>query len=860
MNRFSSNIQLRRRRLVTAVVAAMLPMGAMAAPLHTFDATLLHGTDGATIDLSRFEREGLQPGIYTVDVAVNDAVAGRIDLEVREDSEGVAQVCLSPELFALLPLSHKKLDAARADKDNELLPLPEERSCEALSRFIPSASLDLDTGEQRLQLSIPQAYVLANGVDWVDPSQWDHGIAAMTLNYGASHTRIQNAGHQSSHTSATVDLGINLGAWRVRHSGYFSKDGSASAEYAAGQTFAQREVRAWNAQLTVGEGGTSGELFNSVSYRGVNLRSDPRMLPEIMGSYAPVVRGVAQTNARVTIRQRDVVILETNVAPGPFEIDDLRNTSGSGDLEVEVTEADGRVERFTVPYAAVPQLLREGQQRFDVTVGQLRNAALLDAPTFVEASLRRGVSSRVTAYAGSILSEGYHSLLLGGALNTRAGAFSGDITLSDARLPGEAGFAGVRSRGQSYRFAYSRSFNSATSFTLAAYRYSTEGFLTLTDAARLRDGQLPGDSFGYQGRQRSRVDLNLSQRLPRGTLFFNGSTADYWNENRRTTSFSLGYGAQLGKVSYNISARRTLDSSLFGGSAPRQSTSAYLSINVPLGHAPSAPRLTASADNGNGGTRYRTGVNGQFGDDLQGSYSASLGRRAGQSDVGASVRYAAPVAILGGSWSQSAGSRQLGLTAMGGMVLHGGGMVLSQRLGDTIGLVQVPDAPGASIGASRGLKTNGQGYAVVPYLSAYRRNEVAVDPRGIPLDVELKSGSTMMVPTSGAVVRAVIPTISGRNALIEVERPEGKPLAFGTDVTTPGGEIVGVIGQANRVWVRGIEEKGYLLARVEGEGMCRISYDLALATQDGLLKTECSAATAEPNIVAGLPLPETGAP
>ncbi|MET1477617.1 fimbria/pilus outer membrane usher protein [Burkholderia sola] len=36
--------------------------------------------------------------------------------------------------------------------------------------------------------------------------------------------------------------------------------------------------------------------------------------------YAPVIRGVATSNAHVAVSQNGAVLYETNVAPGPFEI------------------------------------------------------------------------------------------------------------------------------------------------------------------------------------------------------------------------------------------------------------------------------------------------------------------------------------------------------------------------------------------------------------------------------------------------------------------------------------------------------------------------------------------------------------
>lgn len=79
------------------------------------------------------------------------------------------------------------------------------------------------------------------------------------------------------------------------------------------------------------------------------------MLPDSLRGYAPVVQGIAEGNAVVTIRQNGSIIHESNVAPGPFTIEDLYPTNFGGDLDVSVTEADGRVQRFSVNFSAVPQ-------------------------------------------------------------------------------------------------------------------------------------------------------------------------------------------------------------------------------------------------------------------------------------------------------------------------------------------------------------------------------------------------------------------------------------------------------------------------------------------------------------------------
>lgn len=60
------------------------------------------------------------------------------------------------------------------------------------------------------------------------------------------------------------------------------------------------------------------------------------MLPYSQRGYAPVIRGIANSNAEVSVRQNGYLIYQQNVAPGAFEINDLYSTTNSGDLEVTV--------------------------------------------------------------------------------------------------------------------------------------------------------------------------------------------------------------------------------------------------------------------------------------------------------------------------------------------------------------------------------------------------------------------------------------------------------------------------------------------------------------------------------------------
>ncbi len=76
---------------------------------------------------------------------------------------------------------------------------------------------------------------------------------------------------------------------------------------------------------------TGSDVFDSVRFRGVRLWRDMQMLPNSKQNFTPVVRGVAQSNALVTIEQNGFVVYQKEVPPGPFAIDDLQLAGGGAD-------------------------------------------------------------------------------------------------------------------------------------------------------------------------------------------------------------------------------------------------------------------------------------------------------------------------------------------------------------------------------------------------------------------------------------------------------------------------------------------------------------------------------------------------
>lgn len=132
----------------------------------------------------------------------------------------------------------------------------------------------------------------------------------------------------------------------------------------------------------LGDSNSSGDIYDSLGFRGVRLYTSDPMYPDSQQGFAPTIRGIATGRSQVTVRQNGYVIYQNTVQSGAFEITDLSATSSSGNLEVTVKSESGAVQTFVVPYSTVPLLQREGRLKYDVVAGRYRSGLTgKDAPS-----------------------------------------------------------------------------------------------------------------------------------------------------------------------------------------------------------------------------------------------------------------------------------------------------------------------------------------------------------------------------------------------------------------------------------------------------------------------------------------------
>ena len=759
---------------------------------YDFDESFVKNLPGVKVDVARYATGNpIDPGVYTLDIFLNGRQISRENVQVVREGAGT-KACLSYDLVKSLSIKDTVFSSQQAEE------LRSGKQCIALEDVVKESHAAINSADMQMDISIPQIYLLRSARGYVAPEFWDKGETAFTLNYDTNYYRSVNDGREYDSFYGRALAGFNLGGWMFRHEGSLSwrrQQGDESHHYNAINTYVQRDIPQLKSRLLLGEGNTSGELFDTLSFRGAQISTVDQMWPDSQRGYAPEIRGVARTSAQVTVSQNGSKIYETTVSPGPFNITDLYPTGYGGDLDVTVKEADGSETRFSVPYAAMTRLKRPGMTFYSVTGGVSRKDNMAYTPSVYQGTIQHGFTNSLTGYTGILGSDNYISALLGGAFGLPIGAISLDITGAQTKYGDE------KKQGVSYRATYSKKVaQTDTNFTLAAYRFSSSGYYSYDNALQINNyyKKNKSDGINYLSRPKQRFSMTASQNFGEsyGNIYLTGFIQNYWNSTGTNTQFQLGYNNRIGRVSYTLSANRLLYST--GG----HDTQLSLDFSIPLG-SESKNYVTGSATHNKEGVTAQTAVNGVLGENDQYSYNVGASRDIDNKKSGSvSGQYRSPYSMLTASYTKGENYYSASGGASGAVVALPDGINFSAYQSTTYAVVTAADAEGARVLGYPNIVLNGSGRAVVPNLNPYRINELAIDPKGIPLDVELESTQQRVIPVEGAVVRLDYKTSKGKPLLIRANQPDGNALPFGASVNDENGNLVTTVSQGGQIYVR----------------------------------------------------------
>ena len=752
------------RRLITPALTLWLCSQPFAAQADLyFNPRFLADDPAAVADLSGFEKgQEVPPGTYRVDIYLNNGYMTTRDVTFQADAQGHG---LSPCLTRG-QLASMGVDTGRVTGMAAL----DSTACVPLTTLISEATTRFDVGQQRLYLTVPQAFMGSHARGYIPPELWDNGITAGLVNYNFTGNNVHNTtGGNSRYAYLNLQSGLNFGAWRLRDNSTwsYSSGGSASSNENRWQhvnSWLERDIISLRSRLTLGDSYTNGDVFDGINFRGAQLASDDNMLPDSQKGFAPVIHGIARGTAQVSVKQNGYEIYQSTVPPGPFTIDDLYAAGNGGDLQVTIKEADGTRQVFSVPWSTVPVLQREGHTRFALTAGEYRSGnSQQETPDFFQSTAMHGLPAGWTLYGGTQLADRYRAFNLGVGKNMGYfGALSLDITQANATLPDDS-----EHQGQSVRFLYNKSLDeTGTNLQLVGYRYSTRGYYNFADTTYRRmsgysvetqDGVIQvkpkfTDYYNLAYSKRGKVQLSVTQQLGRtATLYLSGSHQTYWGTDDADEQLQAGLNAAVDDINWSLSYSLTKNAWQQG-----RDQMLAVNVNIPFSH-------------------------------WLRSDSRSVWRHA--------------------SASYSLSHDLNGYGVSGGVLAHANGITLSQPLNDTVVLVKAPGAGGVKVENQTGVRTDWRGYAVLPYATEYRENRVALDTNTLADNVDLDDAVVSVVPTHGAIVRASFNAQVGMKILMTLTH-RGKPVPFGALATSDSNQSGSIVADNGQVYLSGMPLAG----------------------------------------------------
>lgn len=815
---------------------------------YVFDPSMFRGS---TIDKSIIERLSVsgtfEPGIYNASLRVNGQYARGGQSKIRLALvNGVTQVCMTPELMKKMDIQEKYIKDAADTFATE--------SCVSIKSIIPQANANFSS-DYVLDVNLSQNFLEIRPKGYIDPSEFDEGVPVFFTNYSINqyYNESKTSGSTAKNNYLYVSLagGINLGKWQLRQNSSFyynTTDSNGQKKHDTNwhnaNVYLQRAFPQINSKLLLGQINTSGQLMSSIPFSGVQLMSDERMLPSSQQGYAPVVQGVAQSNALVVVKQNNQIIYQTTVPSGPFQIRDLNPTSFNGDLNVTIKEADGSTREFTVPFSSIPDSVRPGRLKYSAVLGKTRT--LSDSVEFADLDVQYGLNNAVTVGGALRLAPGYQSAALNTVYTSKIGALGLNTTVSNARYHN-----GHKETGWMLGTTYSKSIiPTSTNVMLAGYRYSTKGY---RDFADFINENAYGGSFSNEDwssstyMQQYRLMFTLNQSFRKwGSVGLSASIQEYRDNRPRDIQYQLGYSVPLPKnitFSLNIARQKQWAGSYEGFINQGYRTVTTVGLSVPLGSSRQSLYTSATFDNDRNNS-YQASLNGSFGDSQKTPYSYNVtALHDGKGKVtttGASLQKNYALASASINATKSKNYWQAGMTLTGSVTAHQGGVTLGPYLGESFAIVEAQGAQGATVFNGQGAKINRFGYAVVPSLSPYRYNSIGLSTKGINNNnVDILSSEHKVAPYAGAAVKVKFHTSTGYPVLFSILDIK-KEIPIGAPAFDEEGKEVGMMGQKNQIYFRAGKLSGIVHIKwgEQNSQMCTIHYQIGENQKnDNLIKS-----------------------
>ncbi|WP_370607797.1 PefC/AfrB family outer membrane usher protein [Citrobacter meridianamericanus] len=698
------------------------------------------------------------PGHYLVELSLNGQGLGKQVLDVTpQDREAL---CLPTAWLAKAGVNIRT-DFFKGGYDAA-------RQCYVLTKG-QSAHVDFDMSTQSLALTLPQQGLATRA----ENVEWDYGASALRMNYNLNVSKGQN----NNTGFGSADLKANVGHWVVSSTASGSTgDGGNSATIA--MFTATRAIQALDADLVLGKTQVGDGLLGSIGTYGATLMHNNSMRPGDQG-YHPVFSGIANGYARVTLAQGKNTLYSEMVPPGPFSITDVA-VYGSGDVNMTITEADGRVHTQVFPLSVMAGQLSPGQHEYSLSAGKADEDSDLDGE-LVSASYGYGLGG-LTLRTGGVLHQQYQGI--------NSGVVTGLGILGSVSTEGAWAVRKYENQPSQSGSKMQLAWNKQLEATGTGLRVSWAR--TMTDEFPSLSGFDPNEIWLKDLKTRNTRD-EWNAGISQGfyglfSLSVSGWQRSYYHDTGLDRGLTGTLSTQVKGVSLNLGASGSQDTH----GQQQWAVSASVSVPFTLFERRYSSNTTVSTAKSSG-VGVSTGVSGDLNDRL--SWGVSGGRDSdGGMNSALNMNYTGDRATLGGSLNQSDSGGTSGSVSLSGSVLTipaARSVMFTRTTSDTVAVVGVKDTPGVRVTSGDG-QTDSDGNLVVP-LNSYDSNTVTIDAGSLPLDTELSNTSQRVVPSNQAVVWMPFDAVKIHRYLLQVRQADGEFVPGGTWAKDQKGTPLGFV-------------------------------------------------------------------
>lgn len=683
---------------------------------YEFDPRFLRQFEGMNqMDLSQFNKTaGFLAGSYDVQLVLNEQHFGNIRARFAinpQKPQQVPQLCLSKTLLDALNIDPKKLTpnqkqqfkTARENIGNACIFFDEAID---FGQYIYAhndfkLSILIDQNHQKSPDAI-QHYPRANAA-----------FARYSLSASAQRTG------QSAQKNASLGLGVGalLKQFYLQHDGHFYHN-AQQQDYQNHETFAGTLLGAGHINLLAGNLYSRQHYHDNFKINGVVLLDERPQL-----GWAPLVKGVAHSFAKVRILQNGTVIYQTNVAAGEFVIDDL-SPAYSGNLEVEITEANGSVQRFWIFNRYNQALLRPKNLTWQLAAGTLESAP---KPAVLAASLGYGLNNFMSLYGGANLTADYFSAKIGSNIGSILGATAVDFTLHQSADFYQKKPKTTRQTGGKWALWHHVYFADGKTDLNANVQYFLPRAYMGMQAFYAQAGQ---NNQPLLAQYQLGINQNLSAHW--GSIYAHYGHSQYRHGNSQN-NHGLSYQNGYRNLSYALGWQQNGDNQ-----------NLYANLNISWGSSHNISSQHGISKNGSY-LNYRNGVTGSKQAAMDVNYQINHDHSAQNNSLNAQINARGSGGNLNASASKNGQYQNLSASASGALVYHTGGVNFVDYLNTPFAIVHAPNAAGSRINASKIAKND---YAIVSGLSPWTNNALLLQPDPNNINLEYDYSSTGIYPSS----------------------------------------------------------------------------------------------------------------